>query len=137
VTATFAPEPLSLRIRYRRVFEEAFMKWLFAGVIVAVATAASAAPQAYPSSAGNLTVETIASGLTNPWSIAFLPDGRLLVTEKPGRMRIVAKDGKLSPARAGCTTSCSTATMRRTARSISVLRNRRAAARTPRSRAQN
>src|SRR5262245_62704770 len=81
--------------------EEAFMKWLFAGVIVAGATAASAAPQSYPSSAGNLTVETFASGLVNPWALAFLPDGRLLVTERPGRMRIVAKDGKLSPALAG------------------------------------
>jgi len=77
------------------------MKWLFAGVIVAVATPASAAPQAYPSSAGNLTVETIASGLTNPWALAFLPDGRLLVTERAGRMRIVAKDGQLSAALLG------------------------------------
>jgi aldose sugar dehydrogenase len=81
--------------------EEAFMKWLFAGVTVAVATAASAAPQSYPSSAGNLTVETFASGLANPWALAFLPDGGLLVTEKPGRMRIVGKDGKLSPALLG------------------------------------
>jgi len=79
------------------------MKWLIAGAVVAVtaATAASAAPQTYSSSAGNLTVETIASGLANPWSLAFLPDGRLVVTEKPGRMRIVGKDGKLSPAIAG------------------------------------
>ncbi len=85
------------------VEEDFFMKWLIAGAVVAVtaATAASAAPQTYSSSAGNLTVETIASGLANPWSLAFLPDGRLVVTEKPGRMRIVGKDGKLSPAIAG------------------------------------
>ena len=38
---------------------------------------------------------TVAQGLVNPWSLAFLPDGRMLVTEKPGRMRIVAADGKL------------------------------------------
>ncbi len=38
---------------------------------------------------------TVAQGLANPWSLAFLPDGRMLVTEKPGRMRIVAADGKL------------------------------------------
>ena len=69
--------------------------------IVAGATAASAAPRTFPSSAGNLTVETIASGLVNPWALAFLPDGRLLVTEKAGRMRIVGKDGKLSAALGG------------------------------------
>src|SRR6185312_16331273 len=41
-------------------------------------------------------IETIASGLQNPWALAFLPDGRMLVTERPGRLRIVGKDGKLS-----------------------------------------
>src|SRR5258705_10889419 len=45
----------------------------------------------------NLPVETVASGLSFPWAIAFLPDGRMLVTERPGRMRIVAKGGNLSP----------------------------------------
>ena len=53
------------------------------------------------SSAGDIAVETVARGLDHPWAIAFLPDGRLLVTERPGRMRIVATDGKLSPALAG------------------------------------
>jgi aldose sugar dehydrogenase len=57
--------------------------------------------QTFPSSAGPLTVETIASGLVHPWALAFLPDGRMLVTERPGRMRIVARDGKLSPPLAG------------------------------------
>jgi len=69
--------------------------------VVLGATAATGAPQTFPSSAGNLTVETFARGLVNPWALAFLPDGRLLVTERPGRMRIIAKDGKLSPALAG------------------------------------
>ncbi len=41
------------------------------------------------------TVETVASGLENPWSLAFLPDGAMLVTERPGRLRIV-QDGVLS-----------------------------------------
>jgi glucose/arabinose dehydrogenase len=40
---------------------------------------------------------TFARDLVHPWGLAFLPDGRLLVTERPGRIRIVAKDGRLSP----------------------------------------
>lgn len=43
-----------------------------------------------------IAVEEVATGLENPWGMQFLPDGRILVTERPGRMRIVGKDGKLS-----------------------------------------
>jgi aldose sugar dehydrogenase len=43
-----------------------------------------------------VVVETVASGLVHPWGLQFLPDGRMLVTERPGRLRIVARDGKLS-----------------------------------------
>lgn len=39
-----------------------------------------------------------ASGLEHPWAMAFLPDGRALVTERPGRLRIVNADGSLAPA---------------------------------------
>lgn len=48
-----------------------------------------------------LKVDTIARGLANPWALQFLPDGRMLVTERPGRLRIVGKDGKLSAPVAG------------------------------------
>ena len=42
-------------------------------------------------------LEVVAKGLETPWGIAFLPDGRMLVTERPGRLRIVEK-GQLLPA---------------------------------------
>jgi aldose sugar dehydrogenase len=40
--------------------------------------------------------ETFAEGLEHPWSLAFMPDGNMLVTERPGRLRLIGKDGKLS-----------------------------------------
>jgi glucose/arabinose dehydrogenase len=43
-----------------------------------------------------IKVETFAGGLVHPWGLAFLPDGRLLVSERPGRLRLIGKDGKLS-----------------------------------------
>jgi len=35
--------------------------------------------------------------LEHPWGLAFLPDGRMLVTERPGRLRVIGRDGKLAP----------------------------------------
>jgi glucose/arabinose dehydrogenase len=52
-------------------------------------------------SAGKVAVEEIATGLDHPWGLAFLPDGRLLVTEREGRLRILGPDGKLSAPLAG------------------------------------
>jgi aldose sugar dehydrogenase len=51
-----------------------------------------------PAVKSRITVVTVASGLQNPWSLAFLPDGRMLVTERAGRMRYVDKQGNLSGA---------------------------------------
>ena len=42
---------------------------------------------------GRLTVETVARGLDHPWSLAFLPDGRMLVTERGGRLRLIGNGG--------------------------------------------
>jgi glucose/arabinose dehydrogenase len=44
---------------------------------------------------------TVAKGLEHPWGLAFLPDGRMLVSERPGRLRIVERDGRLGAPLAG------------------------------------
>ncbi len=61
---------------------------------------AQASPQPRPIE-GKVTAETVAKGLEHPWALAFLPDGRILVTERAGRLRIVEKDGRLSRAITG------------------------------------
>lgn len=45
--------------------------------------------------------EVVVRGLEHAWALAFLPDGRILVTERPGRLRIVSREGQLSAAVAG------------------------------------
>ena len=72
------------------------MKSLWLAALAAM-VALPASAQTFPSSAGPLNVETVARGLDHPWGLVFLPDGRMLVTERPGRLRIVTRDGKLSP----------------------------------------
>ena len=63
--------------------------------------------------------ETVASGLQSPWAMAFLPDGRFLVAERPGRLRVVDPSGKVGKAveglpqmasagKAACSTFCLT-----------------------------
>lgn len=76
-----------------------FLAWAPVAALTAslAAGGAATAQQRFPSSAGELAVETVASGLEHPWGLAFLPDGRMLVSERPGRLRLVAADGKLSP----------------------------------------
>jgi glucose/arabinose dehydrogenase len=51
--------------------------------------------------AAPVRVDTVASGLEHPWGLALLPDGRILVTERPGRLRVVDRNGTLSQALAG------------------------------------
>jgi glucose/arabinose dehydrogenase len=78
--------------------QEMFMRsCLVACALSLLAGACSPAlAETFRSAAGDLSVETVAGGLVNPWGLAFLPDGRMLVTERPGRMRIVTRDSKLS-----------------------------------------
>jgi aldose sugar dehydrogenase len=52
-------------------------------------------------SAQELRAETVAGGLEHPWAVAFLPQGRFLVTERPGRIRVVEPNGRLRAPVAG------------------------------------
>jgi glucose/arabinose dehydrogenase len=69
---------------------------LFAG-----AGACQEAGPARPGGATAVEIATVAEGLDHPWSLAFLPDGRMLVTERPGRLRYVTRDGGVSEPVAG------------------------------------
>lgn len=70
---------------------------LFAATALAAAFASPAltAAQEVETEKVKISVETVASGLEHPWAIAFLPDGNFLVTERPGRLRIVTPKGEV------------------------------------------
>ena len=68
---------------------------LLPALVLALACATAGA-QTYRSDEHSFTVTRVLSGLSHPWALAFLPDGRMLVTEREGRLRI-ARDGKLDP----------------------------------------
>ncbi len=63
--------------------------------------AADAAAETFRTEKHQVRVVSVAKGLEHPWGLAFLPDGRMLVTERPGRLRIVSRDGRISPPIAG------------------------------------
>lgn len=67
-------------------------------LIVAASSVACAADDATRTEQVPVRLVTVAEGLEHPWGMAFLPDGRVLVTERPGRLRIVAADGTVGPA---------------------------------------
>jgi glucose/arabinose dehydrogenase len=74
------------------------MRATMAGMLVAgaVAAAAPALAQRVETRQGAVRLEIVARGLDHPWAFAFLPDGRALVSERQGRLRIVQRDGSLS-----------------------------------------
>lgn len=70
-------------------------RFLALGAALVVAGAAGA--QTIRTEEHALRAVTVVGGLVHPWSVAFLPDGRMLVTERPGRLRLVGRDGRLEP----------------------------------------
>ena len=62
---------------------------------------AQAAERMLRTEQGRVKLVEVATGLENPWSLAFLPDGRMLVTERPGRLRVVTREGTVSPPLSG------------------------------------
>ena len=64
-------------------------------------TVADAVPQAATSERTAFEVVDVVSGLEHPWALAFLPDGAMLVTERPGRLRRIGADGAVSAPIAG------------------------------------
>ncbi len=64
------------------------------GAAVALALSAPAAAEVRTSAQADFRLEQVVAGLERPWSMAFLPDDRILVTERPGRLRLVV-DGAL------------------------------------------
>jgi glucose/arabinose dehydrogenase len=66
-------------------------------LLLVTVLSASVSAQVHLSEKAEFRVETLTGGLEHPWGLAFLPDGRYLVTERPGRLRLIEADGKLHP----------------------------------------
>ena len=83
----------------RRILFPVLAAVLLAGAAASPLLAQSKTPAAVTvkSEKQAFTVETVAEGLERPWGLAFLPDGRMLVTEKAGKLRLVSPDGKVAP----------------------------------------
>lgn len=69
---------------------------LIAASVAFLPAAGQAEERTIDTETGTIKVKTLAEGLDHPWGMAFLPDGRLLVTERAGDLRIVSADGTLT-----------------------------------------
>lgn len=80
-------------MRQHRNMHRSLLQLLLTAAALCDAGTVAAAPEPRP--------EVVVQGLSDPWSLAFLPDGRWLVTERGGTLRLVGTDGRLSPPLAG------------------------------------
>lgn len=71
------------------------MTWV--GICATAHAEMTRAPTPQIQTAQRVVAETVAKGLVHPWGLQFLPDGRMLVTERSGRLRLVAADGNVLP----------------------------------------
>lgn len=84
----------------RQAFSAIFYVAL-ASIGASAAHAQGGSPVKPVATASSVSAETVASGLANPWAVAFLPDGSFLVTERAGRLRVIQANGQVGPPVAG------------------------------------
>lgn len=103
----FSPDPRIAARQKKRFAEEArasqrqtLRLGLLTGAGLALAAllalSGMAKAETVVSQQARFTLTDVATGLENPWSLAFLPDGRMLVTERAGRLRLVTPEGEVS-----------------------------------------
>lgn len=85
----------------KEVLRVEIVRSMCAVIALVLATPAWAVDQTLRSEQGPIHVATVADGLAFPWGIDFLPDGRMVVTEQPGTLRLVTAQGQISEPIAG------------------------------------
>ena len=71
------------------------LRGVAAFALASTALAQSAAPGVQHHRAPRIVAHTVVEGLEHPWAVAFLPDGRYLISERPGRLRVATPEGRL------------------------------------------